>query len=310
MSSPEIVVLCGARSPERAVSLRSGAACAEALAKTFAGVRLVVLDENALPPGLDPSRHVIFPVIHGDYGEDGRLQAELEARGFAFAGCDSVASALCIDKVATKARLRSAGVPVAPEVAFPASRRPRARSVAARLGRELVMKPADKGSSVGLHMLSGARSLGRVLSRIRSGNWMIEPRLRGRELTVGLLDGKAMGVVEIVPKSGDYDYRSKYTAGATRYLFPAPIPEETAAAIRVAAERLFAGCGCRDFARADVILLPSGRFFFLEVNTLPGLTATSLLPKSASCAGLDFPALVRRMIEPALRRQEALAGNR
>ena len=117
------------------------------------------------------------------------------------------------------------------------------------------------GSSVGLHMVSGPRALARVLARTRSGNWMIEPRLRGRELTVGLLDGRAMGVVEIVPKSGDYDYRSKYTAGATQYLFPAPIPEGTAAAIRAAAEKLFAACGCRDFARADVILRPDGRFF-------------------------------------------------
>ena len=310
MSSPEIVALCGALSPERDVSLRSGAACAEALAKTFPAVRLVVLEENALPADLDPARHVIFPVIHGDFGEDGRLQSELESRGFAYAGSDSVASALCIDKVATKKRVRAAGVPVSPEVAFAAPRRPRALSVVRRLGRSIVMKPADKGSSVGLHMLSGSRSLGRVLSRIRSGNWMIEPRLRGRELTVGLLDGKAMGVVEIVPKSGDYDYRSKYTAGATRYLFPAPIPDAVAADIRAQAEKLFAACGCRDFARADVILLPSGRFFFLEVNTLPGLTATSPLPKSASCVGLDFPSLTRRMIEPALRRREALAAAR
>ncbi len=310
MSSPEIVVLCGAISPERAVSLRSGAACAEALAKSFPSVRLVVLEENALPVGLDPARHVVFPVIHGDFGEDGRLQAELEARGFAYAGSDAVASALCIDKVATKARVRAAGVPVSPEVSFAAPRRPRALSVIRRLGRSVVMKPADKGSSVGLHMLAGARRLGRVLSRVRSGNWMIEPRLRGRELTVGILDGKAMGIVEIVPRSGDYDYRSKYTAGATQYLFPAPVAEEVAADIRAQAERLFAACGCRDFARADVILLPSGKFFFLEVNTLPGLTATSLLPKSASCVGIDFPALARRMIEPALRRHEARSGSR
>jgi D-alanine-D-alanine ligase len=304
----EIVVLCGALSPERAVSLRSGAACAEALAKTFPNVRLVTLDENTLPAGLDPAKHVIFPVIHGDYGEDGRLQTELESRGFAYAGCDPEASALCIDKVATKRRVREAGVPVTADVRFAAESRPGALSVVRRLGREVVMKPADKGSSVGLHMLSGARSLGRVLGRIREGNWMIEPRLRGRELTVGLLDGKAMGIVEIAPKSGDYDYKSKYTAGATQYLFPAPIPEETAAAIRTEAEKFFAACGCRDYARADVILLPSGKFRFLEINTIPGLTATSLLPKSASCVGIDFPALTRRMIEPALRRRESRAN--
>lgn len=306
-TEPEIIVLCGALSPERAVSLRSGAACAAALEKSFSKVRLVVLDENKLPADLDPAKHVVFPVIHGDFGEDGELQKELETRGFAFAGCDSATSALCIDKVATKARVRAAGVPVCPEVAFSGTRRPRARAITRKLGRCVVVKPADKGSSVGLHMVSGERALGRVIGRLRKGNWMAEPRLKGRELTVGLLDGKAMGIVEIVPKSGDYDYRSKYTAGATQYLFPAPLAESVAAAIRADAEKFFAACGCRDFARADVILLPNGKYYFLEVNTIPGLTATSLLPKSASCAGLDFPALVRRMIEPALRRREASA---
>lgn len=302
--SPEVVVLCGAVSPEREVSLRSGAACAEALARVYPRVRRLVLDENRLPEGLDPARHVIFPVIHGDFGEDGALQAELERRGFSYAGCDSATSALCIDKVATKARVRAAGVPVTQDVSFGA-RRPRARSVTAGLGRELVVKPADKGSSVGLHLLSGTRALGRILGRLPAGNWMIEPRLKGRELTVGLLEGKAMGVVEIAPKNGVYNYKSKYTAGATQYLFPAPIPAAVAEAIRAQAEMFFRVCGCRDFARADVILLPDGRFYFLEVNTLPGLTATSLLPKSASCVGLDFPALVLRMITPALQRHAA-----
>ena len=132
----EIVVLCGALSPERAVSLRSGAACAEALAKSFPKVRLVTLDANALPPGLDPEKHVIFPVIHGDYGEDGALQRELEERGFAYAGCDAASSALCIDKVETKRRMRAAGVPVAPEVAFAARRRPLARAVVTLLASD------------------------------------------------------------------------------------------------------------------------------------------------------------------------------
>lgn len=302
---PRIVVLCGALSPEREVSLRSGAACAGALAESFADVKLVRLDDNALPAGLDPARDVIFPVIHGDYGEDGRIQAELDARGFAYAGCDAAASALCIDKPNTKRRAREAGVPVCAEISFSHKNRPLALSVIRRLGREIVMKPADKGSSVGLYKLSGARALGRVLSRLPRGEWMIEPRIRGRELTVGILGGEAMGVVEIAPKSGDYDYRSKYTAGATEYIYPARIPDATAAAIRAAAAKLFAACGCRDFARADVMLRPDGRFFFLEVNTIPGLTATSLLPKSASCVGLDFPALARRMIEPAIARRQA-----
>ena len=297
-----IVVLCGAVSPEREVSIRSGAACAEALKKTFPRVELRVLDGNALPPDLDPAQHIVFPVIHGDYGEDGKIQRELESRGFAYAGCEESCCAVCIDKAFTKEKLRAAGVPVTQEVVFCAKSRPQAKSLVRRLGREIVLKPADKGSSVGLYLLSGTRAVKRALSKIREGKWIAEPRLFGRELTVGLIGGVAGGIVEIRPKSGAYDFQSKYTAGATEYLAPAPLPEVLAASVRSAAETVFKVCECRDYSRADVILLPDGRYFFLEVNTMPGLTATSLLPKSVSCIGYDFPNLVRKMIEPAIAR--------
>ena len=300
-----IAVLCGARSPERGVSLRSGAACAEALRASFPRVELRVLDENALPADLDPAAHVVFPVVHGDYGEDGQIQRELDARGFAYAGCGAEACEICIDKAKTKEKLRAAGVPVAPEIVFTAERRPRAKSLTARLGRELVVKPADKGSSVGLFLPAGTRAVRHALARIRAGKWLAERRLRGRELTVGLLDGRAGGVVEICPRGGVYDFRSKYTAGATRYLAPAPLPESVAASLRADAEKIFAVCGCRDFSRADVMLLPDGRYFFLEVNTMPGMTATSLLPKSAACVGVNFQELVRRMVAPAVARFRA-----
>lgn len=298
-----ITVLCGAISPEREVSIRSGKACADALKASFPHVELRVLDKNELPADLDPAKNVIFPVIHGDYGEDGQIQRELDARGFSYAGCGAEACEICIDKAKTKAKLREAGLPVTNEVVFTATHRPQAKSLVERLGREIVIKPADKGSSVGLFLLSGTRAVKHALAKIREGKWIAERRLYGRELTVGLVNGCAGGIVEIRPKHGAYDYRNKYTAGATEYIFPAPLPETTAAAIRSDAEKIFAVCGCRDYSRADVILLPDGRHFFLEVNTMPGMTATSLLPKSAACAGTDFPTLVREMVSPALERR-------
>ena len=293
------VVLCGAISPEREVSLRSGRAVAGALE----GSRLVELDRNELPGWLDASRHVVIPVIHGDYGEDGGVQADLDARGFAYAGCGAAASRLCLDKVATKRAMRAAGVPAIPEVAFAGAAKPTAAALVAELGAQVVLKPADKGSSVGLFVVDGEAAVAQALEQIpASGQWMAERRLQGREMSIGLLGGQAMGLVEIVPRKGVYDYQSKYTKGSSDYVYPAPVPAELADRIRAAAEALFRACGCRDFARADLFLEPDGRFYFLEINTMPGMTETSLMPKSASCAGLDFPALVQRMTAPAFAR--------
>lgn len=295
----EIVVLCGGRSSESEVSLRSG----RAVTGVVPGARLVELATDALPAWLDPVRHVVFPALHGGWGEDGGIQGELEARGIAFAGCSAAASRLCMDKVATKRAMRAAGVPAIPEVAFAGDAKPTASELIASLGEEIVLKPSDQGSSVGLFLPAGAAAIAEALAGIPSaGRWMAERRLRGREFSIGLLDGQPMGLVEIVALAGVYDYRTKYTKGASEYRCPAQLEPGLTAAIAAAAGRLFAAAGCRDFARADVMLEPDGRFYFLEINTLPGMTETSLMPKSASGVGLDFPALVRRMIAPALAR--------
>ena len=297
--TPEIIVLCGGLSSEREVSLRSGQAVASALP----GSRLIALEADALPEWLDGAKHVVLPVLHGGWGEDGRAQAEMEARGIAFAGCSSAANRLCMDKVATKHAMRGAGVPAIPEVAFTGATKPTAQALVAALGEHIVIKPSDQGSSVGLYMLEGEAAVAAALAEIpASGHWMAERLLRGRELSIGLLDGQPMGLVEIVALSGVYDYKTKYTKGASEYRFPAAVGPGPTAAIGAAAARLFAACGGRDFARADVFLEPDGQFYFLEINTMPGMTETSLMPKSASCVGLDFPSLVRRMATPALAR--------
>ena len=298
----EIIILCGAISPEREVSLRSG----RAVASVMAGARLVELASNELPEWIDGSRHVVFPVIHGDYGEDGQIQAELEARGVSFAGCAAAASRVCIDKVATKQLMRRAGVPAIPEFVFAGKAKPSADKLIDELGQQIVLKPADKGSSVGLYVTQGLGELTAALAGIPAeGQWMAERRLSGREMSIGLLDGQAMGLVEIVPLQGVYDYKTKYTKGSSDYRYPAPVTPAQAAGIAQAAETLYAACGCRDFARADVFLEPDGNFYFLEINTMPGMTETSLMPKSASCLGLDFTSLARRLIAPALARARA-----
>src|SRR5262249_20624998 len=146
---------------------------------------------------------------------------------------------------------------------------------------QIVLKPNRQGSSVGLQIVGSRAGLDIALGGLRQGDWIAESRVVGRELTVGLLRGRAMGIVEIVPKSGVFDYSSKYTKGLTEYFAPAAISEELAAEVRKSAETAFAACGCRDYARIDYMLSVEGELSLLEINTLPGMKETSLLPMSA-----------------------------
>ena len=301
MANPEsIIVLYGGVGSEREVSLVSGESIGKALAVNFE-VELLRLDAEALPDSINAQRSIVFPALHGAFGEDGRLQKLLEAAGIECCGSDSVASKLCMAKDLTKTIARDLGIGVPEAMVFDGTNGPRADAVIETLGSSLVIKPTDQGSSVGLYFTEHRSALGVTLSQIHSGNWLIEQRIHGRELTVGVLRGAAMGVVEIVSASGVYDYTAKYTAGSTEYRYPAELDSELEARIKAHAEALFSACGCRDFARID-FLLDGAQLYFLEINTLPGLTATSLLPKSASCIGLDFESLARELVAPAIER--------
>lgn len=304
---PVIAVLAGGTSPEREVSLGSGRACALALARAHP-VRLFRVDADALPEGLDPQRHVVFSTLHGTFGEDGGMQRLMDAAGVHYAGCGAEASALTMDKTRTKEAAGRRGVRVSPSLLFEASSRPAAEEVLSRLGPEVVIKPNNQGSSVGLSIARGPAEIAAALARVTGGRWVAERYIAGRELSVGLLGGRAMGVVEIRPHSGVYDYSSKYTKGMTEYLAPAPLDPEVTAAVRSAAEATFAACGCRDYARADFILARDREPILLEINTLPGMKETSLLPMSARCAGMDFAALVRELVRPALERFASAAS--
>ena len=304
MFSPTIAVFSGGTSAEREVSLGSGLASAMALARSFP-TRQFRIDADTLPAELDPQRHIVFSMLHGSFGEDGQMQRLLEAVGCQFAGCDAAASALTMDKTLTKQAVSARGVRVAKGITFNGEAKPTVERVIAELGENLVVKPNAEGSSVGLSLLSSAEALAPVLASISRGAWLIEQRLVGRELSVGVLNGEPLGVVEIRPKSGVYDFASKYTKGLTEYFAPAPLDEATTKAVRSAAATAFAACGCRDYARVDFILTPQ-ELYLLEINTLPGMKETSLLPMSARCEGLDFTALVKEMVTPALQRFHAV----
>jgi D-alanine-D-alanine ligase len=306
-ADPIIAVFLGGTSSEREVSLGSGAACAQALALNFR-VETYDIREDALPAGISPKTHVVFSTLHGGFGENGGMQRLLHTAGIHYAGCDEASSALTIDKAKTKRAVSAKSVRVPDGLTFAAAQRPSAPEIISRFGENLVLKPNDQGSSVGLHLISNRAELEAALDTVREGTWLIEQRILGRELSVGVLQDQALGVVEIRPKSGVYDYSSKYTKGMTEYFAPAPLSETETALVRSAAQTAFAACGCRDYARIDFMLSSENQLYLLEINTLPGMKETSLLPMSARCLGLDFPSLVKEMVTPALRRFRAAAS--
>lgn len=300
-SLPVITVLSGGVGAEREVSLSTGMALSTVLKESY-GVSLVDLSQADLPPDLHGAETIVFPAIHGTFGEDGTLQRLLEERGVVYAGSDAVSSRLCMNKQLAKERVEQVGVRTSPGLAFTAPSTLSVSEITDSLGNDLVVKPIDQGSSVDLRMVSGSEELEAALEGIEAGDWLIERRIHGRELTVGVLRGKSLGIVEVIPKGGVYDYERKYQSGQTEYRSPAVLPWEVEEEVKSFAGLAYEACGCRDFARVDFIVCEDGHAHFLEVNTLPGLTETSLLPKSAACSGYDFAHLARELVEPALER--------
>ena len=294
-----ITVMLGGPSAERDVSLRTGAAVARAL-RTL-GHNVHELDPKQPEWTLPSDTQVVFLALHGTYGEDGTVQQQLDELGVPYTGCDAEASRLAFDKVLTKRKFLAAGVPTprfevfeSPQAGWPGGWQP-----------PVVLKPVRQGSSVGLQFVEKLADWEKCLTEaFRHGSEvLLEEKIAGRETTVGILNGKALPLVEVRPKSGGYDYHNKYTPGATEYLCPAPFDEPAVRRIQQAALGAFAAVGGRDYARVDVMVRPNGEPLVLEVNTLPGMTELSLLPKAAAAAGIDYADLCQRMVDLALRHE-------
>ena len=295
-----IIVLYGGFGNEREVSIKSGEQVINAL-KLNHSVEAICLEDRIIPDWIQPDSHIVFPMIHGAFGEDGELQNILFEKGIEFLGSDADSSALCMDKSIAKERVEALGVKTAESLSFDGNTIPLADDVIKKLGSSLVLKPRDSGSSYGLSIIENRSSMGVALSKINSGNWLVERRLKGRELTIGLLDGKALEVVEIKYSKECYDYDTKYLSDSTEYLCPAELPKEITKRIKSEAEAIYTSCGCRDFARIDFIL-EGETPYFLEVNTIPGMTPQSLLPKSALAKGIDFNTLIETMLSFGIKR--------
>lgn len=295
-----IGVVMGGVSAEREVSLKSGRAVAEALAGAGLTVREVVVDAGVSEQLRDARIDVAFLCLHGGWGEDGRVQALCEMLHLPYTGSGVLASALAMNKPQAKAIFVQHQIPT-PAYCPALSREFVFETM--HFHPPLVVKPSAEGSTVGISIVQREDEFEAALAKARQYDEtpMVEKYVPGRELTVGVLEGEPMGVVEIIPEGGFYDYECKYSSGRSRYVAPAEIPADIAGRLRELAKRSYLALGCRGAARVDFRLDPDEGPFVLEVNTIPGMTALSLLPMSAGVSGISFAELCQRMVRSALK---------
>lgn len=304
----DITVLYGGIGPEREVSLQSGVAVAEALTRRGHSVELCDLTPDQLAR-LDDVGDVAFIALHGAFGEDGTLQRELDERGVRYCGADTAASSLAMDKVAAKRRCIDAGLPTPPYVVATAEQSQEGfERAVSTLRLPVVVKPTDSGSSVDTYICRSADPLRNAICRVTNeyGRALIECCIEGPELTVGILDGDALPVCQIRTRREFYDYQAKYLDNDTEYLFDIDLPAPLLKRVQDLSRRAFEALGCRDFGRVDwMVDADTGEPFFLEVNTIPGFTSHSLLPKAAARIGLPFDDLCQRIIDLTMGRKRS-----
>lgn len=298
-----VAVLRGGVGREREVSLESGRCVAEAM--QGAGLDVVVSDIRPDDMQVLDRRDidVFFLALHGEFGEDGQLQQVFEDRGLVYTGSGPEASRLAFDKMASKRLFAGAGVDVPAVVEYTRDMEPAELEKQLQgLGQRFVVKPIRQGSSVGVHIVDccaqAVTAARQVLEEF--GDCMVESFVTGRELTVGVLGRQVLPIIEIRSKTGFYDYQAKYVDNRTEYLFDTVEDRDIGARIQRAALACFDALGCRDFARVDFILSADGTPYALEVNTIPGFTSHSLLPKAAARVGLSMGELCVRIVRTAL----------
>lgn len=249
---------------------------------------------------------IVFMGLHGDVGENGKLQATFDILGIRYTGPNYLGSALAMDKGIAKKIFKMSGVPTPMGTSIKKAQKDVALS---ELGLSLpvVVKPCSGGSSIGVYIVHTEEEYEEAIAKSfhYEDEVVIEPYIKGREFAVGIIDGKALPVIEIIPKTGFFDYANKYQAGATEEICPAPIPEEIAEKMQRATELAFKSLKLDIYSRADFLLDQNGDIYCLEVNTLPGMTATSLLPQEAKAAGIEYGELCELIIDKSLARYNA-----
>jgi D-alanine-D-alanine ligase len=301
----KVAVLTGGISSEREISLISGSTVAEALGEGGCEVVLFDVAPDRLGVLDDDSVDVFFPALHGEFGEDGQLQAILESKGLCYTGSGPEASRLAMDKIACKDAVE-AKVDVAVAWHTAVTNDDDAESLRGRLagvGEKFVVKPITHGSSIGVEIIDGVdAAVGAAVATFgKFGECMIEEFIAGREFTVGVLDGEGLPIIEIRSKTEFYDYHAKYVDDATEYLFDTIDDAAVAREMSEKAVKCFEAAGCENWGRVDFIMADDNVPYFLEINTLPGFTSHSLLPMAAGKAGLSKAQLCMKIVEAAMR---------
>lgn len=305
-----IAVLMGGWSAERPVSLQSGNGCADALESLGHRVTRIDMDHDVAARLAEARPDLVFNALHGSPGEDGSVQGMLDLMGIPYTHSGLATSVIAIDKVLTKQVLVPAGVPM------PGGRIVKSVEIHERdpLQRPYVLKPINEGSSVGVAIVTDDGNYGNPIGRDVDGPWqtfeelLAEPYVRGRELTTAVLGakdgGRALGVTELKPKNGWYDFDAKYTDGLTEHVCPADIPDQIADACKSLALEAHRLLGCKGASRSDFRWDDErgvDGLFLLEVNTQPGMTPLSLVPEQARHIGMSYAALVQAIVDEALR---------
>ena len=311
-----LAVLRGGRSAERDVSLRSGEQVAKALRGRGHEVTEVDLDAGTWDVLRDGGFECVFNALHGRLGEDGTVQGMLELLGLPYTGSGVLASALCMDKARAGKVMAAVGLHVPEFEEMEAKEGVVADTVerlVARFGLPLVIKPVREGSTIGLTIAQDedAVASGLVLAGRYDRRILVQRFAKGTEVTIGVLatpELEVLPTLEIVSENPTYDYDAKYTAGKSHHIIPARIPEAARASASDAAARAFTELGCSGMARVDIIVDAAGTPWVLEVNTVPGLTALSLLPDAARAAGIAFDELCQRLVDHAIGRHQHHVG--
>ena len=304
-STINVALLAGGASGERDISLASGEGARAALEE--AGFTVTSFDpanKEDLKALIDGQFDVAFLCLHGRYGEDGTIQGLLEILGIPYIGSGVWSSALAMDKVRAKVFYRHFGINTPVNVTLHRGDEYQAETIIAKVGMPCVVKPANEGSAIGVHIVKGAAALMAAIDEVFEidNELLIETYIKGTELTVSVLGNdnpEALPVIEIVPKNKFYDFESKYAPGGSEHICPARLDDEATARVQAMAVAAHKALTCRGVSRTDIIMDHQGVCWVLETNTVPGMTSTSLLPDSARAAGYSFPELCTKLIELA-----------